>query len=434
MTISKNFWKLILACMVTGSALGLILSPSGGALLPADIALSVGEWLALPGVIFLSLIGMVILPLVVTSIILGITASHDAGFVKRLGARLVPYFIITSFITVLIGIGLAELIQPGTRGANLVQTPPAITINMEAEKAIESLTIPDRIANLIPKNIVQAALELDFLKIVIGAIFIGLVILSIPRIRTKPFLDLCESGQIISMKIIEWAMVIAPVAVFGLLANAMIKSGLAAFVGLGGYVFTVLLGLACIMVLYLVIVVVFARRSPIEFMRNIRTVQLLAFSTSSSAAVMPVSLQTCEENLKVRPEIARFVVPLGTTINMDGTGLYQAIAAVFLCQLYGIELSFVETILLACTMVGASIGTPAIPGVGIIVLATIVTGLGVPPEGIGLIFGVDRILDMCRTSINVTGDLVAGVVMNRWVKEDVNANADAETMPDIIPS
>jgi proton glutamate symport protein len=414
MAIGKNFWKLILAGMVVGSIVGLLLSPSGGALLPENVALMTGEWLALPGVIFLSMIGMVILPLVVTSIVLGITASHDAGFVKRLGFRLVPYFMLTSLITVLMGIGLAEIIQPGTRGASLLQpTQTEIVINNEAGEAIENLTIPARIANLIPKNIVQAALELDFLKIVIG------VILSVPRSSTKAFVDLCEATQLISMKIIEWAMVIAPVAVFGLLANAMIKSGFAAFVGLGSYVFTVLLGLLCIVLFYLFIVTVFGRRSPLQFLRDIRTVQLLAFSTSSSAAVMPVSLQTSEENLKIRPEIARFVVPLGTTINMDGTGIYQAIAAVFLCQLYGIDLSLTETILLAFTMIGASIGTPAIPGVGIVILATIVTGLGVPPEGIGLIFSVDRILDMCRTSINVMGDLVAGVVMNRWVKAEI---------------
>ncbi len=421
MVTGKNFWKYILACMIGGSVTGLLLSPSGGALLPEDMALAIGEWLALPGVIFLGLIGMVILPLVVTSIILGITESHDTGFVKRLGVRLIPYFLITGLIAVLIGIGLAELIQPGTRGANLTQPAPAIVIDTEAGNAVESLTVPDRIANLIPKNIVQAALELDFLKIVIGAILIGLVILSIPRVSTKPFLDLCESGQIISMKIIEWAMTIAPLAVFGLLANAMIKSGPAAFIGLGGYVLTVLLGLVAIMVFYLMIVAVFGRRSPIQFLRDIRTVQLLAFSTSSSAAVMPVSMQTCEENLKVRPEVARFVVPLGTTINMDGTGMYQAVAALFLCQLYGIDLSFGETFLLAFTMVGASIGTPAIPGVGIVVLAGIVGGLGVPPEGIGLILGVDRILDMCRTTINVTGDLTAATVMNKWLRDDRDA-------------
>jgi Na+/H+-dicarboxylate symporter len=198
------------------------------------------------------------------------------------------------------------------------------------------------------------------------------------------------------MKIIEWAMALAPFAVFGLLANALIKSGPAAFIGLGGYVLTVLLGLASVMVFYLLIVTFVARRSPLQFLRDIRAVQLLAFSTSSSAAVMPVSLQTAEENLKVKPETARFVIPLGATINMDGTGLYQAAAAVFLCQLYGIDLSFAQTLILAFTMVGASIGTPAIPGVGIVVLASIVGSLGVPPEGIGLILGVDRILDICH--------------------------------------
>ena len=144
--------------------------------------------------------------------------------------------------------------------------------------------------------------------------------------------------------------------------------------------------------------------------------QLLAFSTSSSAAVMPVSIRTAENNLGVSEDISRFVIPIGATINMDGTGLYQAIAAIFLCQIFDVDLSFTEMALLMCVIVGASIGTPATPGVGIVVLATILSGIGVPPAGIGIVFGVDRILDMCRTTINVTGDLTAVVIMDRWMK------------------
>jgi Na+/H+-dicarboxylate symporter len=417
--IDKNLWKYILVGMIAGSLVGLALSPTGGALIAPETALAIGAWLALPGVIFLGLIGMVILPLVITSIILGISASHDAGFVKRLGLRLVPYFMLTSLMAVLIGIGWAEIIQPG---GNHDQTELSATQTISApaaNDAIENLTIPARIANLIPKNFLEAALNLDLLKIVIGSIIIGLVILSVPRTRVQTFLELCDTGQLLSMKIIGWAMVIAPFAVFGLLADALIKSGPATFIGLGGYVLTVLLGLLSVMVIYLLIVAVIARRSPLEFLRAIRDAQLLAFSTSSSSAVMPVSLQTAEERLHIQPDTARFVIPLGATINMDGTGLYQAAAAVFLCQLYGIDLSFVETLVLAFTMVGASIGTPATPGVGIIILSTIVAGLGVPPEGIGLILGVDRILDMCRTTINVTGDLTATTVMDRWMRGKV---------------
>jgi Na+/H+-dicarboxylate symporter len=180
---------------------------------------------------------------------------------------------------------------------------------------------------------------------------------------------------------------------------------------------TVLLGLVLILVMYLMIVAQFGKMSPAAFMKAIREVQLLAFSTSSSAAVMPLSMQAAEEKLKVDPPIVRFVIPLGATINMDGTALYQVTAAVFLTQVYGIHLSWGALIGLAVTTVGASIGTPSTPGVGIVVLASILAGVGVPASGIALIIGVDRILDMTRTTINVTGDLTACTVMQRWLSD-----------------
>lgn len=220
------------------------------------------------------------------------------------------------------------------------------------------------------------------------------------------------------MKIISWAMALAPYAVFGLMVDAMVRLGFDILTAIGWYMGCVLLGLVIILGLYLFGAAVFGHRPPFEFLRAIRDVQLLAFSTSSSAAVMPLSIRAAEENLGVSEDISRFVIPVGTTINMDGTGLYQAVAAVFLCQIFKVDLSFTEMILLLCTTVGASIGTPATPGVGIAVLATILSGIGVPPAGIGIIFGVDRILDMCRTTINVTGDLTAVVIMDKWMKKN----------------
>jgi Na+/H+-dicarboxylate symporter len=225
------------------------------------------------------------------------------------------------------------------------------------------------------------------------------------------------SGQVLSMKIISWAMMIAPYAVFGLLADITIKLGIGALLSVGVYALTVLLGLVLMMGVYMLIITILTPMKPMEFLRGIREVQLLAFSTSSSAATMPFSIQAAEEKLKLRPEIVRFVVPLGATINMDGTAMYQAIAAVFLTQVFGVDLSTPEMLLLLLTTIGASIGTPATPGVGIVVLATILIGIGVPAEGIALIIGVDRILDMCRTTINVTGDLAASAVMNKFVKK-----------------
>jgi Na+/H+-dicarboxylate symporter len=220
------------------------------------------------------------------------------------------------------------------------------------------------------------------------------------------------------MKIVSWAMALAPAAVFGLLAKVSIEIGFEAIVGMAVYIATVLLGLVLLFCVYLIIVGVLARRKPWHFAAAIREVQLLAFSTSSSAAVMPLSMKTAQTRLGVRPAIAQFIVPLGATVNMDGTALYQIIAAIFLTQVYHIDLTTSQLLLLSVTTIGASIGSPSTPGVGIVILATVVQSIGVPAEGIALIIGVDRILDMSRTAINVTGDLTACVVMDHWLPVD----------------
>ena len=412
----NKLWLKILAGMTLGVIAGLILSPAGlGVVADADRAATIGSWLALPGVIFLGMIMMVIVPLVISSIVLGIGSSGDAGFVRRLGLRLVPYFVLTTLAAVLIGIGLVTFFKPGllVDGQALLAQAPAA--DPAAGRSFEDLTVPQRVANLIPVNFIKAAYNLDLLQIVIAAIVAGFAILALPRETVKPVVDLCNAAQAMTMKVIDWAMAIAPVAVFGLIADVVIRLGPRAFAGLGGYFLTVVAGLVCIFCVYMLIVALVARRSPLQFLRHVRDAQVLAFSTSSSSATMPVTIRVAEENMKARPDVAQFVIPLGAVVNMDGTALYQAVAAIFLCQLAGIELSFAETMLLAVTMVGASIGTPSTPGVGIVVLSTIVTGLGVPPAGIGLILGVDRILDMMRTTVNVTGDLAATAVMDRWM-------------------
>jgi len=228
-------------------------------------------------------------------------------------------------------------------------------------------------------------------------------------------LDLMDSVQEVCMIVVRWAMLIAPLAVFGLLAQITIKMGLEALLGMAAYVATVLIALLVLLCMYCSIVFAAAKMSPGTFLRKIRSVQLLAFSTSSSAAVMPLSMKTAEEDLNVEPAIVQFLIPLGTTINMDGTALYQGVAAVFLAQAFGIDLSPTAMLLILLTSVGASIGSPATPGVGIVILASILSSVGIPASGIAIILGVDRILDMSRTALNVTGDLTASIVMNRWL-------------------
>jgi Na+/H+-dicarboxylate symporter len=213
-------------------------------------------------------------------------------------------------------------------------------------------------------------------------------------------------------------MWLAPFAVFGLLAQLTTKIGLNALLGMAVYVSTVLLGLLLLLLVYLLILWVFARQAPLPFLKAAREVLLLAFSTSSSAAVMPLSIKTVEEKLRVRSSISQFVIPLGATINMNGTALYQGVAAIFLAQVFSVDISTAGMLLIVVTAVGASIGSPATPGVGIVILALVLDSVGIPTAGIALILGVDRILDMSRTAINVCGDLTACVLMNRWVDDD----------------
>lgn len=217
------------------------------------------------------------------------------------------------------------------------------------------------------------------------------------------------------MTVVRWAMLLAPFAVFGLMARLTSQIGVEALLGMAVYVLTVLCGLGILFGFYVVLVTALTRQKAKPFLTAIREVVLLAFSTSSSAAVMPLSIKTAEEKLGVRPSVSQFVIPLGATINMNGTALYQAVAAVFLAQVFNIEISFSSMILIVVMTVGASIGSPATPGVGIVILSLTLTSIGVPTAGIALIMGVDRILDMSRTAINVTGDLVAAKLLDSWL-------------------
>ncbi len=419
--IHDKLWLKVLIGMVLGVLAGYALAPSGLALYSNDPfeADQLAEWIALPGKLFLGLIQMVVLPLVICSIILGINSSRNFNFVKHISFALIPYFVVTTTIAITIGIFLVQILRPGDGF-----TEEQITNLMNSGAAndtipdynLTDLTIPQRLVNLIPTNIAQAELDKNMLQIVIASILAGIGLLSISVHSAQPLIDICKSVQMLTMKIIGWAMIIAPYAVFGLLCDIIIRTGFDAMENILMYALTVLIGLVAVFVMYMIIAVTLGKRSLLAFLSEIREAQLIAFSTSSSGATMPVSIAVAEQRLRVKPAISRFIVPLGATINMDGTAIYQAIAALFLCQVFGIELGGMEILLLLMTTIGASIGTPATPGVGIVVLSTILIGIGVPPSGIAMILGIDRLLDMCRTTINVSGDLTACVVMDRWLK------------------
>ena len=432
--IRTHLWVQVLVAMVLGIVIGLLLSPTGAALVSDSTAYGLAQWIALPGQIFLAMIQMVVIPLVLSSIIIGITSSGDSEFLKKVGSRIALYFITTTTISVILGISLVMLLEPGNYiDFNLVQAmvgdTPATVTSAASEHA--DVGLPQHIVQLVPSNLFKSLIDKDMLAIVIYAIFIGVAMLALEKRQSKLILDLVCSIQAVTLKIVNWAMIIAPLAVFGLLCDVTIRIGVDAILGMSVYVGTVILGLMLLLGVYILIVKIVSGKGPKEFLSAIREAQLLAFSTSSSAAVMPLSMKTAHEKLGVRKSIAQFIVPLGATVNMDGTALYQVIAAVFLTQVFGINLSMSDLLLLTATTIGASIGSPSTPGVGIVILATILQGIGVPASGIALILGVDRILDMCRTTVNVSGDLTACVVMDHWIGDDISPAKTPQSLPEV---
>jgi len=425
-------WAQVMVAMVTGVTLGFLLSPSGGNLVSPEAAFQIAPWIALPGNLFLAMIKMVVIPLVMTSIILGIAASHNLDFLKKVAIRIVPYFILTTVVATTIGISLALLVEPGRYiSAELVQAIMAAAPPTEVEP-IPGMPLHQRLVALIPANPEQSQLDQDMLAVVILAIFYGVAMAAIPKESAEHGLGFARTVQEVALKVVSWAMRLAPLAVFGLLCDITIRVGLDAITGMAFYVLTVLGGLLGLVVFYLILVSILGKKSPAEFLTAAREAQVLAFSTSSSAAVIPLSMKTAEERLGVRPSIAKFIVPLGATVNMDGTALYQVCAAVFLTQVFGVDLTLAQLVTLAATTVGASIGAPSTPGVGIVILATILVGIGVPPAGIALIIGVDRILDMSRTAVNVTGDLTACVIMNRWLRGEAGLGEETRDAPNTL--
>jgi Na+/H+-dicarboxylate symporter len=435
--VRGKLWLKVLIGMVVGLATGVLIGPSVG-WVPPDIAVPLSSWLALPGQLFLALIQMIVIPLIVASIIRGLAASDNVDQLKTVGVRVMAYFVVTTSIAISIGLFVATTVKPGTYvNPKLVRQAleaPAPALDAMPDTKISWGELPQKMLTLLPSNPLSSMVENDMLRVVVFAIIVGVALVTAAPKQAKPLLDLLGSIQEISLTVVRWAMVLAPFAVFGLMAQLAAKIGLDILVGMAVYVGTVLVGLLLLLMVYLLIVAVVSRRRPLVFLRSIRDVLLLAFSTSSSAAVMPLSIRTAEVKLGVRPSISQFIVPLGATINMDGTALYQGVAAVFLAQVFGIDVGIGGMLLIIVTAVGASIGTPATPGVGIIILATVLTTVGIPPAGIALIIGVDRVLDMSRTTLNVCGDLVACSVMDRWVggplpkREEMVAQARLERM------
>lgn len=412
--VAGRLWLKVLIGMFLGLGVGAVLGPAVGIVDP-EIGALAGDWLALPGMLFLAVVQMIVIPLVFASIILGLASTENVDQLKRLGIIVVLFFVATTAVAVSIGLWIADLFQPGRALAGEIASSAGAIGGPEAAGAPSLAQLPEALIRLLPGNPLGSMVEGEMLQVVIFAIIVGVALVAMAPSQSKPLLDLLATVQQVCMTVVRWAMVLAPLAVFGLMARLTSQIGLEALGGMALYVGTVLVGLMLMLGVYLALVWSLARESPASFLRASRELLLLAFSTSSSAAVMPLSIKTAEERLGVSRSIAEFVIPLGATINMNGTALYQGVATVFLAQVYGIDISVGGMALIVVMAVGASIGSPATPGVGIVILAMVLNSVGIPSEGIALLMGVDRILDMSRTSVNVAGDLVASKLMNRWV-------------------
>lgn len=358
------------------------------------------------GDLFLRLIKFIIAPLILSTLVVGVASSSDPKQLGRMGLKTIAYYLGTTAVAIAIGLAVAYVVSPG-KGVDIPTDNLVIP-----EKAVEEQegTVAT-LLNIIPENPFTALAEGNILQIIFFALFIGLAITFVGE-KAQPVYKLFEAFSEIMYKITGIIMKVAPIGILGLLAPVVGQYGISVLLPLFKVVFAVYL--ACILHAFLVYsaaVKVWGGMGPVQFFKGISPAALVAFSTASSAGTLPVTIKNTTENLGVPNKIASFVLPLGATINMDGTAIYQGVAVVFIAQFYGLDLSFMQLLTVVLTTVLASIGTAGVPGAGMIMLAMVLTSVNMPLEGIALIAGIDRVLDMMRTSVNIVGDASAAVVV-----------------------
>lgn len=399
-----NLTTKIIAALILGAVVGLILNVAA-----PNVFDVLNTYLFVPiGQIFLSLISMLVVPLVFFSIVLGSAGLGDPQKLGRIGIKTVGYFLVTTCIAIIIGLMLAAVIQPGLAGE--FDTAGAEFSAEEAPPVSETLM------NIVPKNPINAMAEGNMLQLIVFAVFIGLALTSLGD-KTKGILSLVEQGNEIMMYLVGLVMKFAPYGTFGLIATAIGTQGWDAILAMGSYMLVVLAALFVHSVItYGGTVAFLAKKNPIWFFKKFAPAMGVAFSTSSSNATLPISMEVAQRDLKVPEPISSFVQPLGATINMDGTAIMQGVATMFIAQAYGIDLTMGELATVVLTAVLASIGTAGVPGVGLIMLAMVLGSVGLPVEGIGLIIGIDRLLDMTRTAVNITGDAACALYVGETEK------------------
>ena len=371
---------------------------------------SLGREIKIVGDVFLSLLKMIIVPLVFTSVFVAMLGLGSLRKFGDMGVKTVTYYVVTTSFSVLVGLVLVNLIDPGKGSGSGLPEP-------QGGLEIKKLTFEDIVWNIIPTNPIKSFTEGQVLQIIFFAILFGLATLTVSKSKMDHILNLFDGLNEGLINLTRWVVKLTPVGVFALVSYMVASVGVDVLLSLWEYALTVVLGLGVHAFITLpLIAFLFGRYNPYSYFRSIREAPLLAFSTASSAATLPVSMQVAEEKGGVRKETAGFVLPLGATINMDGTALYESVAAVFIANLYGIDLSLSQMVMIFLTATLASIGAAAIPGAGLIMLALVLSSIGVPLEGIGIIIAVDRFLDMLRTAVNVWGDLNGAKIIDRFVK------------------
>ncbi|HIE91857.1 MAG TPA: dicarboxylate/amino acid:cation symporter [Acidobacteria bacterium] len=411
-------WRILIA-LVLGLGYGVVAAYAGWGRFTAD-------WIAPFGAIFFRLLLLVAVPLVLASLVTGIASLSDLNKLSRIGGKTIAIYLATTLVALLIGLTLVNVMQPGRMVPDSVrltlqQSYEGDVASREAMAAAASERGPlQPLVDMVPDNIVGAASDnRRMLNVVFVAMLFGVGLMLIPPERAAPLLALFESLNAVIIKIVEIVIMFAPIGVFGLIADTVTRvagdspADVPQLLGaLGFYCLTVLIGLAMQMfIVYPTLLRLFTPLTLRQFFSGMVQAQMVAFSTSSSAATLPVTMKSAQKNLGVSEEVASFVLPLGATINMDGTGLYQAVAAVFIAQTLGIPLDVPAQLTIVLMALLASIGTAAVPSAGVVMLVVILEAIGVPAAGIALILGVDRILDMSRTAANVTGDVTVAAIV-----------------------
>ena len=409
-------WQILIG-MFAGVVLGVLLSfTDWGPQLIKD-------WIKPFGTIFINLLKLIAMPLILASLIKGVSDLKDISKLSAMGGRTIGIYLFTTILAVILGLVLVNTIQPGksiqeeTRQELMMAYEDNASEKRAAAAQQREAGPLQPLVDIVPDNIFKATTNnRNMLQVIFFAVFFGIGLILIPSEKAAPVKAFFDAFNEVILKLIDLIMLAAPYGVFALLAALVVESpSLDLFQALGMYAITLLIGLFLMIVVYTILVRLVTGKTPSFFLNGIAPAQLLAFSTSSSAATLPVTMERVEEHLGVDEEVASFVLPIGATINMDGTSVYQAVAAVFIAQAFGLDLTLGTQLGIILTATLASIGAAAVPGAGMVMLVIVLGQAGIPEAGLALIFAIDRPLDMCRTITNVTGDAAVSMMVAKSV-------------------